>query len=302
MDLHRLNYGHLRYFWAVASEGHLTRAANNLHVSQSALSAQIRKLEQAVGHDLFEREGRTLKLTEMGHLVLSYADGIFSLGSELVAAVNAGTSETLQRLRIGAVATLSRNYLDNFLRPVIRRPRMRFTVEFGNLQELLDRLGVHNLDLVLSNIRVRSDAELPWRCRRITRQRVFLVGPRARRRFRFPEDLAGERLLVPGPNSDVRAQFELVCEDVGVEPEILAEVDDMATIRLLARDSDGTALVPEVVVQDELRRKELYKYCAVPRVYENFYAITVKRQFQPKVLTEVLKAAREQEIPSRRRQ
>lgn len=293
MDLHHLNYRHLRYFWAVATEGQLTRAARKLHVSQSALSAQIRQLEEQMGHALFDREGRRLKLTEMGHLVLNYADGIFSLGSELVAAVNAGTAETVQRLRIGGVATLSRNYLEDFLRPVIHRRNVQLSLEFGTLKGLLARLGVHNLDLVLSNARVRSDAELPWRCRRITRQPVCLVGPPLprQREFRFPEDLKGQRLLLPGPNSDVRAQFELVCEDVGIEPAILAEVDDMATIRLLARNSDSIALVPAVVVRDELKRGELQKYCEVPRVYENFYAVTMKRQSQPEVLKRLLAQA-----------
>jgi LysR family transcriptional activator of nhaA len=86
----------------------------------------------------------------------------------------------------------------------------------------------------------------------------------------------------------VRAQFELVCEDVGIEPLIRAEVDDMATIRLLARSSDSIALVPAVVVRDEIRRGELEKYCEVPRVFENFYAVTMKRRFQPAVLRRLL--------------
>jgi LysR family transcriptional activator of nhaA len=224
--------------------------------------------------------------------VLGYAEGIFSLGDELVAAVNTGTAETFQRLRIGGVATLSRNYLDEFLRPIVEKPDIQLQLEFGTLKDLLSRLAVHNLDLVLSNIRVRSDSELPWRCRRITRQPVCLIGaplPRGRR-FRFPQDLEGRRLLLPGPNSDVRAQFDLVCEDL-VEPTILAEVDDMATIRLLVRGSDSIALVPAIVVREELRRKELQKYCEVPRVFENFYAVTIKRRFQPDMIRELLAEA-----------
>jgi LysR family transcriptional activator of nhaA len=293
MQSRNLNYRHLRAFWAVATDGQLTRAAERLHVSQSALSTQIRDLEAEIGHPLFDREGRRMKLTEMGHLVLGYAEGIFSLGDELVAAVNTGTAETFQRLRIGGVATLSRNYLDEFLRPIVDKPNIQLQLEFGTLKDLLARLAVHNLDLVLSNIRVRSDSELPWRCRRITRQPVCLIGaplPRGRR-FRFPQDLQGRRLLLPGPNSDVRAQFDLVCEDLDFEPTILAEVDDMATIRLLVRGSDNVALVPMVVVREELKRKELQKYCEVPRVFENFYAVTIKRRFQPDMIKELLAEA-----------
>jgi LysR family transcriptional activator of nhaA len=119
---------------------------------------------------------------------------------------------------------------------------------------------------------------------------VCLVGPpRGRKKpFRFPEDLAQARLLLPGRSSDIRSQFDLLCEDLGLEIRAYAEVDDMAMLRLLARDSGGIALVPEVVVQDEVRSGVLQKYCAVPRVFENFYAITTRRHFQPAALKTLL--------------
>ena len=104
----RLNFHHLHYFWAVAREGNLTRAAEKLHVAQSALSKQIRVLEDQLGQPLFARVGRTLKLTEAGQLALGYADSIFASGSELVALLREGRREERHVLRIGAVATLSR--------------------------------------------------------------------------------------------------------------------------------------------------------------------------------------------------
>lgn len=61
--MRNLNFHHLYYFWVVAKEGHLTRAAQQLHVAQSALSSQIRQLEEQLGNPLFKRDGRTLRLT-----------------------------------------------------------------------------------------------------------------------------------------------------------------------------------------------------------------------------------------------
>lgn len=288
--MHRLNYRHLYYFWSVAKEGHLTRAAGQIHLSQSALSAQIRQLEDQLGQPLFTREGRALHLTELGRVVLAYADAIFALGAELVATITAGAGQKVQRLRVGAVATLSRNFQENFLRPVVDREDLQLALESSSLDDLLERLAVHKLDLVLSNRPVSGDADHPWRCRRIARQPVCLVGPPrpARKAFRFPEDLAGARLLVPGHTSDIRTQFDLLCEDLHITATIFAEVDDMALLRLLARDSGGVALVPEVVVQDELRGGLLQKYCVVPDVFENFYAITAERQRHPPVLRALL--------------
>ena len=288
--LRRLNFRHLHYFWVVAQEQHLTRAAERLHVSQSAVSTQVRQLEDELGHDLFLREGRSLELTEVGRLVLGYADSIFSLGAEMMETVRGGDGHEHPELRVGAVATLSRNFQQNLLRPVIGDEQLHLVIESASLDELLERLRVHKLDLILSNRPVTADDRLPLSCRRLAQQAVCLVGPCGRRgnRFRFPDDLAETPLLLPGHSSEIRSQFDLKCEELGVRARISAEVDDMAMLRLLARDSGSVAMVPEVVVQDELEQGVLTKYCEVPGVQENFYAITARRHFRSAALKRVL--------------
>ena len=286
----RLNFHHLHYFWAVAKEGNLTRAAARLSVSQSALSAQIKQLEGQLGQPLFARVGRSLQLTEAGQLALGYADSIFAAGAELTALLRSGQREERQVLRIGAVATLSRNFQENLLRPLLARVDVELVLQSGSLADLLARLRVHTLDLILSNQRVHASADHPWRCQRIARQPVSLVGkPRPKRKaFRFPGELAEVPLLLPGRDNDIRAGFDLMCEQLGIRYRLRAEVDDMALLRLLARDSDSVALLPTVVVQDELRSGRLVEYAVVPDLYENFYAISVKRRFSPPLLKALL--------------
>jgi LysR family transcriptional activator of nhaA len=293
----RLNYHHLHGFWAVAKEGHLTRAAQRLHVSPSALSTQIHQLEDALGQALFERQARTLKLTEAGRVALGYAESIFAAGTELVSVLREGQRALRQVLRIGAVATLSRNFQENFLAPLLGRDDVELVLHSGGLADLLTRLRVHTLDLVLSNRRVHGSADEPWRCRRIAHQPVSLVGRPAKRRrpFRFPDDLAEQPLLLPGRDSDIRAAFDLLCEQLGARYTLKAEVDDMALLRLLARDAGGIALVPSVVVRDELKSGALVEHAVVPDLHENFYAITVPRRFAPPLLRELL-ARPEQEM------
>lgn len=293
--MRNLNFRHLLYFWQVAKVGHLTRAAQQLSVAQSALSAQIRQLENYLGRPLFDRTGRTLVLTEFGATIFDYADGIFGLGQELMAAARGGHGQRIQHLRVGAVATLSRNFLENLLRPLFAKPQVRLALESGSLEELLERLQVHNLDVVLSNKPVLAEASKPWRCLRIDRQSVCLVGPRrprGARRFRIPADVAGARIIVPGPSSDIRSQFDLWCEKHRLRVDIAAEVDDMALLRLLARDLGAITVLPEVVVQDELREGQLQRYCTIPGVFENFYAITAYRH-SPSQLVQTLISAQQ---------
>lgn len=286
----RINFHHLHYFWAVAKEGHLSRAAARLHIAPSALSTQIRQLEHQLGQPLFTRRGRSLVLTEPGRIALEYADTIMTAGQELVATLRDGRRQQRQVLRLGAVATLSRNFQRTFVAPLLEMSGVELVLQSGSLGELLPRLQAHTVDLVLSNRRVPEDAEKAWRSVRIARQQVSLVGrPRRRGRpFRFPADLADTPLLLPSRESGFRSAFDLVCERAGVRLNVVAEVDDMAMLRLLARDSGAVALAPAVVVRDELHDGRLEEYCAVPNLFEEFWAIGVRRQYQHPLLRSLL--------------
>jgi LysR family transcriptional activator of nhaA len=279
MDIGQINFHHLRYFWAVATDGNLTRTASRLRVAQSALSSQIKQLEEQLGLALFERSGRRLTLTEAGEIALAYANEIFMTGTEMVETLERGRRPE-QLVRIGAVATLSRNFQESFVKPLLMRPNVQLRLEAGLLKDLLRRLGKHALDLVLSNRPPPQDAGEDLRCRRIARQQVSIVGAQARHSFRFPEDVEDVPMILPGRQSDIRSGFDALCEQLGVRLRVFAEVDDMATMRLLARDTQALALLPTVVVRDELREGVLHQHWAVSGLFENFYAITAERMFQ----------------------
>lgn len=276
MDLQQFNFNHLFYFWRVAKLGHLTQAAQEIHISQSALSSQIKQLEQRIGEDLFDREGRRLALTASGQMVFSYAENIFGLGQEMLGRLQ-GRSEGLVGVRVGSVATMSRNYQENLLRPLLVDESVTLTLESGLLEGLLDRLLRHQVDLVLANEPVASDPGKPLLCRFLGRQAISVVGPASRwggTTLRVPEDLDGVEIAVPGARHAVRAQFEAVCIAADVKPRIRAQVDDMAMLRLIARDSGWLTVLPEVVVQDELQAGVLKVVGRSSGLQEHFYAIT----------------------------
>lgn len=288
-----LNYHHLRYFWAIAHERNLTRAAQRLNVSQSALSIQLRQLEDRLGQRLFERENRQLRLTEAGRIALEYADTIFRAGDELVSLLKGKAGRSRSVLRVGSVATLSRNFQLALLKPLLARADVELVLHSGSLRELLAQLAAHTLDLVLSNVAVPRDAATGWHSHLIARQPVSLVGrpTRSRKRFRFPQDLDGARIVLPGVASSMRAAFDLLTDQAGVRPQIVAEVDDMAMLRLLARECDALTLLPPVVVRDELRARTLVERCRVPQIEEGFYAISPSRRFPNPLVREILRTA-----------
>lgn len=293
MKLEQLNFHHLFYFWRVARLGHLTRAAQELHTSQSSLSAQIRQLEERLGDALFAREGRRLVLTETGHLVLAYAESIFGLGQEMLGRLQ-GHSEGVVRLRIGSVATMSRNYQENLFRPLLGDPSVTLTLESGQLEHLLERLSEHQLDLVLANEPVATDPQRSLHSRFLGSQPISLIGPAHEwqgKHLRVPHDLGGLDIALPGPRHAVRSQFDALCMAAEVKPLVRAEVDDMAMLRLIARDSGWLAVLPEVVVQDELRHGLLCTVGQCPQLHEHFYAITTSHRHRLERLEALLQLA-----------
>ncbi|CAN5711532.1 LysR family transcriptional regulator [soil metagenome] len=285
-----LNYHHLRYFRAIAREGHLTRAAEHLGISQSALSAQLRCLEESLDQKLFLRQNKSLVLTEAGRIALDYAESIFRSGEEMVDVLRNQASGNRQVLRVGAVSTLSRNFQIGLLRPVLGRPNLELILRSGSLRELLAQLRAHTLDVVLSNLSVPRDAETNWHSHLIDEQPVSLVGLKVRRarKFKFPEDLRTTPLLLPSLDSNIRVAFDHVLERLGIRPIIAAEVDDMAMLRLLAAEGAGLALVPPVVVSRELSTGLLQEQHRIAGIRESFYAITPSRRFPNQVLREIL--------------
>ncbi|NBN65439.1 LysR family transcriptional regulator [Microvirga tunisiensis] len=284
-----LNYHHLRYFWAVAHDGNLTRTAERLNLSQSALSVQIRQLEERLGHALFERRGRQLHLTEAGRITLDHADAIFAAGEELIGTLRQ-TGRVRQVLRIGAMATLSRNFQMAFVRPLIGRADVEIILRSGSPSDLLRQLETLGLDVVLLTQPPASDAATAFVSHRLAEQPVSLVGTPDR--LRDGDDLATllgrEPLILPTVDSSVRTGFDALMARKGLTPQIAAEVDDMAMMRLLARAGAGLAVMPPIVVRDELASGVLKEAARLTGLTETFYAVTASRRFPNPLLREVI--------------
>ncbi len=286
----QLNLHHLRLFRAVAQDGTLTGAARKLNLSQSALSTQIKALEASLGHDLFERRGRGLVLTEAGRIALDHAEAIFRTASDLTATLRE-TGLVRRALRVGALATLSRNFQMAFLRPVIGRADVEIVLRSGSQTELLRGLQALALDVVLTNLFPARDAASPYLVQQIAAQSVSLIGtPDPNRPFgmTLAALLATEPVILPTPESALRASIDGLFAQLGIVPKIAAEVDDMAMIRLLARENAGLAVIPPIVVRDELATGKLVELARLDGITEAFCAVTLQRRFPNPLLATVL--------------
>ena len=283
-----MNLHHLRLFRAVAAEGSLTGAARRLNLSQSALSTQIKSLEASLGHDLFERRGRGIVLTEAGRIALDHADAIFRTAEDL-AAVMKETGRARRAVRVGALATLSRNFQIAFLRPLVGRRDVEVVLRSGSQAELLRELDALALDVVLTNLAPPRDGDHPRHVHQIGEQPVSLIGTPARAGHATLEELlARESLVLPAKDTALRSAFDALMARLGLAPLIAAEADDMAMLRLLAREDIGLAVIPPIVVRDELTSGKLVEVAQLDGISEHFLAVTRERRFPNPLIADLL--------------
>jgi LysR family transcriptional activator of nhaA len=232
-------------------------------------------------------------LTEAGHVALRYADSIFRTGDELMDALKHGRQKARQILRIGAVATLTRNFQGEFLKPLRNRKDVEIVLRSGSMRELVLQLQNHSIDVMLSNQALRRDVEQNHHSYLLDDQPVSLVGRavKGQGKFQFPEDLRTTPLLLPTLENELRAAFDVLLDQAGIRPVIAAEVDDMAMLRVLALRTKAVALVPRVVVQDELRSGMLVERYRLDSIHERFYAITPGRTFPNLIVGELIERA-----------
>ncbi len=285
-----LNYHHLRYFWTVASTGSVASAAAKLRVSPPAVSVQIQALEHTMGQALFDRKGRSLVLTEAGVVALEYANVIFTTGEELVSVLHGNEPSARRPVRLGAVSTLSRNFQQQFIAPLLARDDCSLLLRSGSLSDVMKELEERRLDVVLSNILPLRVSSFAWESRTLAEQPACLVAKPRKGSFAssLASLMASERFVLPTASSGIRQAFDRLASAACRRPTVAAEVDDMAMLRVIAREHEGLTLVPAIVVRAELAARELVVVRELSGVAESFYAITAPRKLPNALLASLL--------------
>lgn len=277
-----LNYHHLRYFWTVAKEGSLARAAAKLHVSQPSISEQIRELESAFGEKLFRREGRSNKLTDAGQVVFGYAEEIFALGRELINAVNQRPGSRRLRLIVGVADSFPKLVTNEILKPVFTMPQaMHVVCREGKMEDLLAQLAAHRLDLVLSDEPAPSVANFKVFSHTLGDSCVTLCAAAklaGKLKRNFPKSLDAAPALLPAENTSMRRSLETWFRAHNLKPNVIAEFDDLALMKVMAAEGRGFIAVPTVALREAVSRYRFRSLGQATACRIQLYAITAERR------------------------
>jgi LysR family transcriptional activator of nhaA len=291
-----LNYHHLNYFWRIAREGSLSRAATTLGVTHSTLSTQLRALEQFLGGQLFERRGRRLVLTTLGEEAASYADEIFRLGGELVEAARGRSQQRRLALRVGVVGDLPKTVAYAFLRPAMRLAKFGPTIVKQNtLERLLEELAGGRLHFALSDTPPPEASAHRVFAHLLGESQILLYGtPDLAKKYRsgFPRSLQRAPMLLPAAPSSLRRQIDRWLVERDLTINLMGEFDDAGLMR--AAGLHGEGLFPlRVAIRDEVERLEAAKLVGgFEGILERYYVVSTERRVRHPAVNAIIEQGR----------
>ncbi|HEV7617127.1 MAG TPA: transcriptional activator NhaR [Burkholderiaceae bacterium] len=289
-----LNFRHLYYFWVVAKEGSVTRAAERLDVAIQTISAQLSLLEQSIGKSLLAPQGRRLVPTEAGRVALRYADQIFLLGEQMQDALADSDVDRTMRLTVGISDSVPKLISSRLLEAALRLPeRVKLVCYEDNFESLLGDLSVHKLDVVLTDRAVPSGTTLRVFSHLLGESEIMLFGvPELAKKYRaeFPASLNAAPLLLPTRNNAIRGRIDHWFEAHDLRPDVVGEFDDNALLNTFGRSGLGLFPAPSALAADVEEQFSAIPVGEITEVREQFYAISNERKIKHPAVDAILSA------------
>ncbi len=285
------NFKHLYYFWVVAKEGGMSRAANKLDMAVQTVSAQVRELERSLGCELLKPAGRGLVLTDAGATAMKLADQIFQIGENLPALVRDAASTPAIRLAVGISDGLPKLVVHRLMQPVIAEPHLRLICHEGELEDLLGDLALHRLDLVFADRPASGNPNIKLYSHAMGSSPMAWYAPTemaAAARRTFPHSLADIPVLMPTAHNSVRARLDHWFEHQGIRPRIVGEFEDSALLATFGGSGMGAFPAAEWVQEDLLAHYRVKRLGPCDGVVEHFYALGTERKVQHPLVLRIL--------------
>ena len=279
-----INYNHLYYFWMVARHGGVVRASEEMMVSQPTVSSQLKELEKALGHRLFDRVGRGLRLTDAGRVAFNYANEIFSLGHEMLDALEHQPAAPALLLAAGVLDVIPKPVARRLLAPALQLPqRVRLVCREDKADRLLGDLAARRTHVVLSDSPIGTGVQLQGYNHLLGESGVSLfatAGLAGKYRRRFPKSLNSAPLLLPSDHTELRRSLNLWFDSRRIHPVVAAEFDDSALMFWFGRTGVGIFPAPTTIEAELCREMNLQLVGRVRDVRERYYAITLEEKPQ----------------------
>jgi LysR family transcriptional activator of nhaA len=288
-----LNYHHLLYFKTIADCGSVSEASRKLKVGQSALSIQLRQLEDQLGIELFDRKNRKMTLTEAGKVALSYARDIFNRGAELKVALKRRSKPGRGHITIGALDSVPKRMISDLVVQAVRSFNATITVREGSEDELYRELLNHQIDILLTNHGPKNIEGHRLLVRHLAKHPVIVCGAAKFEDLKknFPDSIRGKPFILPTQESRLRTDLQHYWDSHGIEVDCIAETQDTSLLKLLG--SRGVGLIPVIQAAVQSRIKpdgDLIKIGTLEGVFEEFHIVSLKGWMENPIVDQLMRA------------
>ena len=289
------NYRHLYYFWVVAKEGGVARAAERLDMAVQTVSTQVRELERSLGYALLKPSGRGVVLTDAGLAAMRQAEQIFQLGGQLPELVRDAVGSPTVRLVVGISDALPKLAVSHLMAPVMQEPNLRLLCQVDEFEDLLGDLALHRLDVVLADRAAPPNPNLKVYSHPLASSTLAWYAPPSlyvAARRGFPKSLGSVPVLLPTEQAAVRSRLEHWFERLDIRPNLVGEFEDSALLKTFGAAGMGVFPMAELVHDDLVARYGVKRIGMSEGVEENFYAIGAQKKVLHPLVQRLLPAQR----------
>ena len=288
------NYRHLYYFWVVAKEGGMAKAANKLDMAVQTVSSQVRELEKSLGYELLKPAGRGVVLTGAGLAAMQQAELIFQLGGKLPDVVSAAAGTTSVRLAVGISEGLAKLAVHHLMQPIIKTPNLRLICQEDEFEDLLGDLALHRLDVVLADRAAPTNPNLKVYSHSLGSSNLsWFASPEwlAAAQKDFPLSLAAVPVLLPTSHAAVRPRIDHWFERLGIQPNLVGEFEDGALLKTFGAAGMGVFPAAALVQTELMTRYNVERVGDCDGVQEHFFAIGVHKKVLHPLVQKLLPTA-----------
>lgn len=292
--MHHLNYHHLYYFYLVAREGSIAKAASLLHVTPQTVSGQLAKFEENLGYSLFDRINKRLFLNSKGKLAYQHATEIFHKGNQLSELLRTEHEHTSREFVIGITNGIPKVLFYDFVHSTMRKHRnVKYVIKEGSFDSLLKELAINALDFIISDCGIAPGKHISANSYFLGESHIsFFAKNKLDETQTFPECLNEMALLFPGDTSGIHRGLLSWLEAEQLYPTILAEFDDSALLKLFGSEDFGVFCAPSAIAEHVEAQYQVHCIGQVTSVSERYYAITGKSRAAYSVGEEIIEASR----------
>lgn len=289
------SYRHLYYFWVVAKEGGMSRAAERLGMAVQTVSTQVRELERSLGHTLLKPSGRGVMLTAAGTAAMRQAEQIFQLGEQLPEAVRDAVGTPTVRLLVGISDSLPKLAVVRLMQPMLQEPRLRLLCHVDEFEDLLRDLALHRLDVVLGDRAAPLNPNLKVYSHPLGSSPLAWYAPSAlyaAARRGFPQSLSKVPVLLPTTHAAVRGRIDLWFERMAIKPNLVGEFEDSALLKTFGAAGMGVFPAAALVHDDLTARYGVKRVGVCEGVEEHYFAIGAHKKILHPLVQKLLPTQR----------